>query len=412
MRETYLWVIGGGVLQIPLIVEAKKIGLKVIVTDASPSCMCSQHADIFSPIDIFDIKKHLNLADDLTAKGVSIEGVLAAGIDAPETMTRLAEHLKLPGVSSEIAHLVNNKELFREKMKELDIPVPCFYVMTEDNLDTLDKTLSEVGYPLIVKNTSSSGSRGTKIFYEPDFNGVKETVLEAIEISRSSKALIESLWLGSEHTVETIFDINGDFHECFITDRGFDKSNGFAIETGLVHPSQLSKKNQKEMYVLAEYVSKSIGISHGAAKFDMMLTNDGPRIIEMTVRLSGGFDCQYLVPFATGKNVLKAAIQTSLGKLFDNSILLDTKNRVCISESLWPLPGKIVDIKGLKKIELFDGFEFIYFRYNIGDFVEPYTDCTKRVCFIIASGVDYNDALNNMNNIKKEINIKIDKDIK
>ena len=33
-----------------------------------------------------------------------------------QTMTRLAEHLKLPGVSSEIAHLVNHKELFREKM--------------------------------------------------------------------------------------------------------------------------------------------------------------------------------------------------------------------------------------------------------------------------------------------------------
>lgn len=409
MKENYLWVIGGGVLQVPLINEAKKIGLKVIATDGSSDCACSQYADIFSPIDIFDIEKHIEFSNDLIKKGISINGVLAAGIDAPETMARLAEHIGLPGVSSEIAHLVNHKELFRKKMKELKIPVPSFHVMSLDNLVNLEKILDEIGYPLIVKNTSSSGSRGTKIFYEPDLESIEETILEAISVSRSSKALIESLWTGSEHTVETIFDVDGVFHKCFITDRNFEKSDGFALETGLVHPSQLSIIHQEEMYELAEHVSKAIGIRHGAAKFDMIMTENGPRIIEMTVRLSGGFDCQYLVPMATGKNILKAAIMTSLGRPFDKSILYDSKKRVCLSESLWPSPGKILEIEGIKKIKSLEGFEFIYFRYNVGDYVQPYTDCTKRVCFIIASGINYEEALNNMNAIKKEIIIKIKK---
>lgn len=412
MKELYFWIIGGGVLQIPLIEEAKKIGLKVIVTDANPNCVCAKVADIFNAIDIFDIDNHISFANSLITNGTIIKGVLAAGIDAPETMTRIAEHIGIPGVSSKIAHLVNHKELFRKKMRELDIPVPNYYVVTRDNLDQLEKIVSEIEYPLIVKNTSSSGSRGTKIFYDPDIEGVKETIFEAIEVSRSSKALIESLWIGSEHTVETIFDVNGKFHECFITDRNFDKSDGYALETGLVHPSQLPKKNQKEMYILAEKVSKSIGITNGAAKFDMIMTKEGPRIIEMTVRLSGGFDCQYLVPFATGKNILKAAIHTAIGESFDSKILLDKKNRVCLSESLWPSPGKIISIEGLDKIKSMSGFEYIYFRYNVGDFVEPYTDCTKRVCFIIVSGINYNDALNNMNKIKEKINIKISKEAK
>ena len=111
MKENYLWVIGGGVLQVPLINEAKKIGLKVIATDGSSDCACSQYADIFSPIDIFDIEKHIEFSNDLIKKGISINGVLAAGIDAPETMARLAEHIGLPGVSSEIAHLVNHKDI-------------------------------------------------------------------------------------------------------------------------------------------------------------------------------------------------------------------------------------------------------------------------------------------------------------
>ena len=131
--------------------------------------------------------------------------------------------------------------------------------------------------------------------YKSDDNGVLDMVNEAMKVSRSGKAMIESLWIGSEHTVETLFDINGKFHECFITDRIFDKTDGFALETGLVHPTTLPIDVQNQLYELAYKVAVNVGINQGAAKFDMMMTVDGPRIIEMTVRLSGGFDCQYLV---------------------------------------------------------------------------------------------------------------------
>ena len=137
----------------------------------------------------------------------------------------------------------------------------------------------------------------------------------------------------------------------------------------------------------------------------MIQTEDGPRVIEMTVRLSGGFDCQFLVPAATGKNILKAAILTALGKPFEAELLHDNKKKVSISKSLWPLPGKITKIKGIEKAKKQKGFEFIHFRYNVGDIVVPYTDCAKRVCFIIASGEDLIDAKKNMASIVDLIEI-------
>lgn len=404
-EDQYLWVIGGGILQVPLIEEARKLNLKIIVTDGDKDCLCKDLSDIFLDIDIFDIDSHIKYCDNLICEGIKIKGVLAAGIDAQETMSKIAEYLNLPSVSSDVAHMVNNKELFREEMTKLNLPVPTYRVVTEQDLDDLKDLVDQVGYPLIVKNTSSSGSRGTKIFNTPNFNEVKEVVLEAIKVSRSSKALIESLWVGSEHTVETLFDINGKFYECFITDRIFDKSEGFAMETGLVHPSTLTKENQKQMYELAKNVADSIGIKIGAAKFDLILTKDGPRIIEMTVRLSGGFDCQFLVPAATGKNILRAAILTSCGEEFDNRLLVNSKNRVCLSESLWPNPGEITNISGLKEAKSSEGFEFIFFRYDKGDTVEPYTDCTKRVCFLLVSGSNLEEASYNMELIKNQITI-------
>lgn len=406
-KSEYFWIIGGGILQLPLVEQAIKLNYKIILTDANEDCLCKDKVTYFEPIDIFDIDKHLKYAEKLISTGVRIKGVLAAGIDAPETMSRISEYLNLPSVSSDIAFLVNNKEIFRERMKSMGIPVPKFQTVTKSNLCHLKNIIGEIGYPLIVKNTSSSGSRGTKIFRSPDFDGIKKIVKEAIAVSRSGIALIESLWEGSEHTVETLFDSDGKFHRCFITDRAFDKSLGFALETGLVHPSRLNSSQQDEMYLLAEKFSKKIGISIGAAKFDMMQTADGPRIIEMTVRLSGGFDCQYLVPAATGKNILKAAILTATGNIFDSNLLKDTKKRVAISESLWPSPGKIIKIEGIDKAKELNGFEFIYFRYDVGDTVVPYRDCTNRVCFIIVSGNDYDEAQENMVQIKKSIRITL-----
>ena len=130
----YFWIIGGGILQVPLIDEVKKLGMKTIVSDANKNCICKDKADIFVQIDIFDIESHVDFADSISEDSKEIRGVLAAGIDAPETMAVLSKHLKLPGVSPEIARIVNNKDIFRKKMTEIGIDVPKFEVVDNDNI--------------------------------------------------------------------------------------------------------------------------------------------------------------------------------------------------------------------------------------------------------------------------------------
>lgn len=404
-NNNYFWVVGGGLLQVPLIEEVRKLNLKVIVSDFSDHCACRDLGDIFVLIDIFDIDAHIREAKKIVANGQKIVGVLAAGIDAPETMAGLAKALGLPSVDQEIAHLVHSKPEFRAKLKELGYPMPKFSTVSQDSIDQLEQIIEKIGYPLIVKNSDSSGSRGTKIFRQPDLPGIKAMVGEAIKVSKSAVALIEECWEGPEQTVETIFDINGHFHPCFITDRIFDRSSGYAMELGLRSPTNLPAETQAEMFEIAEKVARDLGIKMGAAKYDMILTKDGPRIIEMTVRLSGGFDCQYLVPAATGKNVMKAAILTALGRPIPDELLVDTKHRVGLSESLWPTPGKIISVDGVKEAEKIPGVEHIFWRYEVGEVIEPYVDCTRRVCFIIVTGSDEVTARQTMEKAKQTIKI-------
>ena len=116
------------------------------------------------------------------------------------------------------------------------------------------------------------------------------------------------------------------------------------------------------MYQIAEDVARALGITLGAAKYDFILTPEGPRIIEMTVRLSGGFDCQYLVPAATGKNVLRAAILTALGRPFPADLLQDHLKKTGLSRSLWPKPGFISAIRNVDRARAIPGVETIVMR--------------------------------------------------
>lgn len=384
-KSGFFWIIGGGEMQISVIHEARDLGLSIICSDLNINCVCASLVDLFFLIDVFDIDGHLRKAREIS-KTHRIAGVLAAGIDAPETMAELARFLGLQGVAPEIARLVHHKVAFRNRLEALGFPVPRYADFGEEQLKDIGALAQRIGYPLVLKNTDSSGSRGTRIFYRPNDEELPIAAAEAIRVSRSGRGLIESYWKGPEQTIETIFDVNGHFYPCFITDRLFDKQGGYALETALRHPTILSKDIQEAMYRMAYDVARAIGISIGAAKYDCVLTPEGPRIIEMTVRLSGGFDCQYLVPAATGKNVIRAAILTALGKPFPPELLEPKYNRVAISRSLWPQPGRIRSISGLEEARQITGVEKIVMRKSPGDIVEPYTDCTKRVCFVIVSG--------------------------
>lgn len=403
-KDKILWIIGGGQLQIPLIEEAGKLGFSTLVTDKNADCVAKAYADHFYPVDIFDISGSIHLLFRLRQEGLNIVGVLAAGIDANVTAAIIARVAGLPGVDPQASYLTHYKHAFRKFLKENGLPSPQWAEVS--TLSELKESIKRIGVPFIIKNIDNSGSRGTKKFFSiPNDEELSVALEDARANSSTRKALIEELLYGTEQTVETIYDVNGVFHPCFITDREFDPKNEWAVEIGLRHPTALPLSVQKKLYSVTKKTADLIGITIGAAKVDMILTKNGPVIIEMTTRLSGGFDSQYLVPVVTGKNILRAAILTAIGRPFSEKLLVDTKHRVGVTGSLWPKPGKIISIKGIDEAKKIPGVEYIFFRSEIGDTVLPYTDSAKRVCFIIATGKNENDARNVLSHALKTISI-------
>lgn len=392
----------------PLIAEVRKVDakMKILVTDGNPNCQCKDLGDFFYPVDIFDLDANIKLLNDLQFKGFEFKGILAAGLEANYTMAVLNNLAGLKAVSPLAAYIAHHKPVFRAFLQQHGLPCPKW--REARNEKELKEAVQYIGFPLIIKNIDSSGSRGTKKFFKkPAFAALLRAFKEAVLVSTTKTALVEELLFGQEQTTEGLFDIHGKFHRTLVTGRVFDRKSPWATELHVEHPDELSEQDQGRLYDLLEKTARLLGITTGTAKGDTMITKKGPVLIEMTTRLSGGFDCQYLVPLATGKNVLRAAILTAMGKPFDKKLLVDTKHRVTILDSLWPKPGeRIVAIEGLEKAKKLPGFELFSMRSKIGSVVEPYVDSTKRVCFIIVSGRNRLEARANMKRILDVIAIK------
>ena len=387
-ENNYIWILGGGKMQYYNLIEARNLGYKTLITDANKNCFCKSNADLFYKVDIFDIKKNIELLDKLKNK-ISIKSIFVGGIDCTITAATLAEKLNLPTSGIEIAKKTNNKFLFRKFLSENKLLNLPFLKINKVHNKTEELIEKKIGYPFIVKNTDNSASRGMEIIKKRiGIKRLNNIISKAIKLSRCKYCTVEKYLVGTEHTVETIYDVNGKFHPCFITDRYFNHETGKALETGLRNPTKLTEQMQKKMFNYANKISKKIGIKIGPAKFDILISNKKLIPLEMTTRLSGGFDCQILVPAATGKNIIKAAMLTSLGKKFDKVLLKRKFNKVAYSSNVWPKPGRILKIDYKKPKINKNEFLEVIFNKKKGDKISSYQNCADRPCFIIASSIN------------------------
>jgi len=375
----YIWIIGASLHQIPAIKEAKKLGYGVICSDYNNNCIAKELVKVFINISIYDKEAHIKEITRLKKDGFDIQGIVCIAVDAAITMGAVNDYFGFCGISEEIATICKDKTLFREKMNEWKLPNAFFKVLTKKQREVC---LDELELPVIIKPNNGFGSIGAKIF--KNRIGIKEHIDFLFDELDYEKVLIEEFYIGEEQTIEAIFDCEGNFVPEFITDRFFTRET-YPIEIGLLNPSLLSESIQANLFEFAYKIGKNLGIKSGTIKLDSIVTNKGVRVIECTVRVAGGLDPYFLVPAATGKNIMQNSILTAMREPLKKDALINRKNKVALTGSPLPKPGIIKSIEGIDEVKKMLGVEEVFLFAKIGDIVKEYKDGTSRVCFVLVS---------------------------
>jgi len=153
----WILIVAGGILQIPAVNAAHELGYKVVVTDRDLECAGAGLADHFVELDTFDVEGHL---DFIKSWPYGFAAVFTAGADPIVTVARAAEAAGCHGIDWGIAITCQRKHSTRLALWKAKIPQPDFVIWSCDSGNSYGTKKIEIGYRLIVKSTTSSGSRG------------------------------------------------------------------------------------------------------------------------------------------------------------------------------------------------------------------------------------------------------------
>ena len=309
-----LAIIGASYLQLPLIEKAKEMGYTTHVFAWAANDVGEKVADHFYPISIVEKEEILK-----KCRQIGICGICSIASDlAMVTVNYVAEKMGLCGNSIAATRKSTNKHLMRRAFEENGDPSPKS-ILVEDTaqLDGL-----ELQYPVIVKPTDRSGSRGIYKVTSPDM--LCGAVAAAMEQGFDKKALVEEFAEGQEYSVEYI-SYQGEHHFLAVTHKYTTGAPHF-IETGHLQPAPMDPETVRRVKQVVVHALDSLELKNGASHSELKVAQDGTiRIIEIGGRMGGDCIGSDLVRYSTGYDFVKMVIQVACGTAPDFTQVQDPK---------------------------------------------------------------------------------------
>ncbi|MHA6530262.1 carbamoyl-phosphate synthase large subunit [Paenibacillus sp. BAC0078] len=225
------------------------------------------------------------------------------------------ENVKLLGTQLESIEKAEDRDLFRELMRELDQPVPESTIITsvEEAMDFA----AGIGYPLIVRPAYTLGGTGGGICDNED--ELRETVKAGIRYSPIGQCLVEKSIAGMK---EVEYEVMRDANDNCIVVCNMENFDPVGVHTGdsiVVAPSQTLSDREYQMLRSASLkIIRALNIEGGCnVQFALDPQSYQYYVIEVNPRVSRS---SALASKATGYPIAKMAAKIALGYTLDEIV--------------------------------------------------------------------------------------------
>ncbi|MFJ8591194.1 acetyl-CoA carboxylase biotin carboxylase subunit family protein [Streptomyces sp. NPDC093598] len=204
--------------------------------------------------------------------------------------------------------LVQDKHAMRERLREAGVEDTAAR-RAYDEVDLLAFG-EEAGYPFIVKPTAGTASFGVTLVHSPeqaarayrtaagDFPGIARLGVLAEQYHRGPQYSVEAFSEAAEHVVVAVT-------------RKYSDPDGL-VELGHVLPAPLDPADEEAIGEHVRRVLDALGVEFGPTHTEVVLTSDGPRVIETHLRV-GGDEIFNLVKDAVGVDMIDLQTRQAFG---------------------------------------------------------------------------------------------------
>ncbi len=303
MKPRTLLVIGAGHEQVPAILKAREMGFQVAVTDLNPEAPGMGLADFSRVVSTADREGNLAVAREL-----AIDGVMTIGSEtAVPVVAHVAASMGLPGYSEATALAATNKNKMRERFALFDVPTTESQAV--ENLEQAFSFIDRHGFPVVLKPSDSSGQRGTTLVN--DFPALQLAVTDALGFAGDAKAIIEKYYAGPEINVTAAVE-HGKIHFLSLSERVTAPPPHFGIAIEHVSPPPLADSERRAIMDASEKAIRAVGLTDGIAYPQVLHTADGPKVLEIAVRIPGGHMYEVAL-HSSGIDMIEFSILTAMG---------------------------------------------------------------------------------------------------
>jgi len=223
-----------------------------------------------------------------------ISGVVVVG-DRPTVMAAyVARLLNLPGHPSDAAAIARDKRLSRERLRASGLPVPEFFTVPAA-IDP-EALLTRVTFPVVIKPTVLSGSRGViraddPLSFMTAFARLRHLLgsseVQELRDAEADVIQIESYIAGAEYALEGVME-HGRLHTLAIFDKPDPLDGPFFEETIYVTPCRADDDVQRRIQEMVARAAQAIGLHHGPVHAECRVNSDGVYVMEVAARPIGG----------------------------------------------------------------------------------------------------------------------------
>ena len=399
-----LLIVSGGIEAADAAKRAKELGLYVVVSDRDVEAPGFAYSDSCLIADVYSPDETAAAAERFSRKIRKIDGVICVAADAPVTVAAVAERLRLPGISREVARVATDKLAMKERFLAAGVPIPWFSPVA--TVQALQRFAIERGPNLVIKPVDSRGSRGVQRIAQ--VSDLDRAFKLARQHSPTQRVMVEEYLDGPQVSTESVV-VGGRCFTPGFSDRNYeylDRYAPFFIENGGDLPSHLPSDIQAKVKDVVAQAAAALGVTDGTVKGDIVVHNDEPYVIELAARLSGGFFCTREIPLNTGVDFIGAAIKVALGESVSPQELEPQKQASVIQRYAFPDAGRVVRISGEEAARSVAGVQDVIITAKPGDVILPAGDKRPSAAMVLATGATRDAALAAANDALSHIRIE------
>ncbi len=303
-----LLLLGGSRYLLPVIREAKALGLHTITCDYLPENIAHRYSDEYHNVSITDLEATLALAREL-----KVDGVMSFACDpGVVTAAYVAEKMGLPNVGPlESVRILQDKGRFRAFLRDHGFRVP--WVRSFETPEEALAAAESLQYPLMVKPTDSAGSKGVSRVDRPE--DLPAALQGALEYSRNGRLLLEGYLPQQGFSSDTdCFSVDGELKFVSFNNQYFDRNaeNPYT-PTGYTWPSTMPVEKQAELRAELQRLLRLLNMGTALYNIETRCSTDGEAYIMEVSPRGGGNRLSEMLGLCSGQNLIRNAVKAAVG---------------------------------------------------------------------------------------------------